>query len=239
MQDYIVSYLKRTVSLAFGLFLYALGLAFSIRANVGLAPWDAFTIGVSTITGLTYGQITILTGIVIISFAVFLKEKLGFGTILNTLFVGIFVDLILAADLIPMLNNYWLGLLLLFLGQVVLSLASYFYLRAGLGAGPRDSLMIALGKRLPNVPIGFVRGGIEGTVLLIGFLLNAKVGLGTVMAVFGIGTILQTTFTLLHFDVKAVAHESVIDTLRNIKDNVVTSRQAKKNVQNFADNEAE
>lgn len=217
MPDYIVSYFKRTVSLIFGLFLYALGLVLSIQANVGLAPWDAFTIGVAGIAGRTYGQISIITGIVIIFVAVLLKEKLGFGTILNTFLIGIFADVILASGIIPQLHIFWLGVLMLLLGQEVISIASYFYIRPGLGAGPRDSLMIALGKRLPKVPIGLIRGCIEGTVLLIGFLLGAKVGLGTVIAVFGIGTILQTTFTVLHFDVKAVRHESVFETIRALR----------------------
>lgn len=217
MPDYISSYLKRTGSLIFGLFLYALGLVLAIQANIGLAPWDAFTIGVTRVTSFTYGQVSILIGVVIVVVAFFLKEKIGFGTILNTFLIGIFADLILASGLIPMLENFWLGILLLLLGQEVISIASYFYIRPGLGAGPRDSLMIALGKRLPKVPIGVIRGGIEGTVLFIGWLLGAKVGLGTVIAVFGIGTILQTTFNLLHFDVKAVAHENIFDTIRNIK----------------------
>lgn len=216
MDNYYIVYMKRFLSLIFGLSLYALGLVVAIQANIGLAPWDAFNIGVTMVTTITYGQISILAGIVIIFIAVLLKEKLGFGTILNTILIGIIADVILESNLIPLLDNFWLGVLMLLLGQVIISVASYFYIRAGLGAGPRDSLMIALGKRLPNVPIGFIRGGIEGTVLLIGFLLGAKVGVGTVIAAFGIGTILQNTFRLLHFDVKAVAHESVFDTCRNL-----------------------
>ena len=74
--------------------------------------------------------------------------------------------------------------------------------------------MMALSKRLPKVPIGAIRGIIEGAVLLIGWLLGAKVGLGTVISVFGIGLILQYTFKLLRFQAKDVAHEDVISTIK-------------------------
>ena len=77
--------------------------------------------------------------------------------------------------------------------------------------------MVAMGKRLHKLPIGLVRGLLEGTVLLIGWLLGAKVGLGTVISVFGISFILQWIFYLLHFDVKAVRHESIIETIKNIR----------------------
>jgi uncharacterized membrane protein YczE len=47
--------------------------------------------------------------------------------------------------------------------------------------------------------------------------LGAKVGLGTVIYVFSIGFLLQTTFKLLKFDVKSVVHESVFDTINIFK----------------------
>jgi len=212
------NYIKRTGRLLFGLFLYSLGLTLSIQANVGLAPWDAFGMGVSNITGISYGNISILTGIVIlIVVAGFLKEKIGMGTILNTILIGIMVDLMQAIHLIPFMTNFFLGIPMLLLSQIIVSLATYFYIGAGMGCGPRDTLMVALGKMFPKVPIGAIRGSIEGTVLLIGFLLGAKVGIGTVIAVFGISFILQYTFKLLKFDIKAVVHENIFETFLNFK----------------------
>lgn len=212
------NYIKRTGRLLFGLFLYSLGLTLSIQANVGLAPWDAFGMGVSNLTGISYGNISILTGIVIlIVVAGFLKEKIGMGTILNTILIGIMVDIMQSIHLIPFMNNFFLGILMLLLSQIIVSLATYFYIGAGMGCGPRDTLMVALGKMFPKVPIGAIRGSIEGTVLLIGFILGAKVGIGTIIAVFGISFILQYTFKLLKFDIKAVVHENIFETFLNLK----------------------
>jgi len=213
------NYVKRTIRLISGLFLYALGIFLSIQANIGLAPWEAFSMGGSYLTHLSYGNIVVITGFIIIAIDYVLKEKIGFGTILNALLIGKFVDLIQFFNLIPTMSNFWLGLIMLLLGQVVICIASYFYIGAALGCGPRDALMVALGKRMTKVPIGVIRGLIEGTVLFVGWLLGAKVGIGTVVSVFGIGLILQLTFKLLHFDVKNIKHESVADTVkRNVND---------------------
>lgn len=213
------NYLTRTAKLIFGLFLYSLGILFCIQSNIGLAPWDAFGIGISNITGISYGNVSILTGIIILIVVVLLlKEKFGIGTILNTVLIGFMVDVMQSLKIVPLMTNFAIGILMLLVSQVIISLASYFYISSGLGCGPRDTLMVGLGKKFPNVPIGAIRGLIEGTVLIIGYLLGAKVGIGTVIAVFGISFILQTTFKLLHFDVKAVVHESIIDTTKNFKE---------------------
>jgi uncharacterized membrane protein YczE len=209
-------YSVRLVKLVFGLFLFALGSFLTIQANIGLASWEAFSMGLAYLTDQTYGNILIISGFVILVIDVALKEKIGFGTILNTILIGIFVDLIQAVDLIPQMNNFFSGVLMLLLGQLSICIGSYFYIGASLGCGPRDALMLALGKRLPKVPIGIVRGVIEGTVLLIGWLLGAKVGIGTVISVFGISFILEATFNILHFDVTNIEHESIVDTVRTL-----------------------
>ncbi len=212
-----MKHIKRYARLIFGLFLYGFGTYLSIQANVGLAPWEAFHLGIANTLGTSFGNISISVGLVILVVDIILKEDVGIGTVLNIILIGKFVDLFSWLDLMPMLNNFWLGILLLLLGQFVICLGTYFYASAALGCGPRDALMVALGKRLKKVPIGAIRGIIEGSVLVIGWLLGSKVGLGTVIAVFGISFILQFTFRILRFDVKAVRHENIFQTLGIMK----------------------
>ena len=213
------NYIKKTVKLIIGLFLYALGLVLCIHADIGLAPWDAFGIGINKVTGISYGNVSIITGILIlIALVLFFKEKVGISTILNTILIGVFADLIRSFNIVPYMTNFFTGLLMLITGQIIVCFSTYLYISVGMGAGPRDSLMVALGKKFPAIPIGIIRGSIEGTVLLIGWILGAKVGLGTVVYVFSIGFVLQNTFKLLHFDVKSVIHESVLDTMKIFKE---------------------
>lgn len=208
------NYIKRITRLIFGLFLYSLGSFLTIQANIGLAPWEAFGMGGSYLTHLSYGNVVVITGLIIIVIDFALKEKIGFGTVLNAILIGKFVDLIQFTDIIPKMSSLGLGLLMLLLGQVVICIGSYFYIGSSLGCGPRDALMVALGKRMPKVPIGAIRGLLEGTVLIIGWLLGAKVGIGTAIYVLGIGFVLQFTFKLLHFEVKNIEHESISDTIK-------------------------
>lgn len=209
-------YFKRLIRLIFGLFLYALGSYMTIQANVGLAPWECFQTGIMYKTGIMYGNIVVGVGVIIILIDFLLKEKIGFGTILNAMLIGKFVDLLNYIDLIPRLDNFPLGIGLLFAGEVVLCVGSFFYIGASMGAGPRDSMMVALGRRLNKLPIGVVRGILEATVLFLGWMMGAKVGIGTVIAVFGISTIMEYTFRILRFDVKGIKHENLVDTINRV-----------------------
>jgi len=210
------TYFVRTLKVIIGLLLFALGNYISIQANIGLAPWDAFHQGIANITHLSFGTVVVLSGVVILIIDLLMKEKIGLATILNTLLIGVFVDMFAAMNLVPKIPGNG-SILLLLLGQVILCFGTYYYVCPGLGAGPRDSLMVAVGKRMPKVPIGAVRGVIEGTALLIGWLLGAKVGIGTVVSVFGIGFILQAVLFVVRFDIKSVRHEHLLQTIQQIK----------------------
>lgn len=210
----ILSYARKIMIQIFGLFVLSTGIFLTIQANIGLAPWDALSMGINNFTPLTYGQIVILTGLIILMINTGLKEKIGIGTVLNTLLIGVFVDGLQSLNVFPEMESFLGGCIVLVIGQFILCIGTYYYIGVGLGGGPRDSLMIGLGKRFPNVPIGLIRGLIEGTVLFIGWLLGAKIGIGTVISVFGIGFLLEFTFKLFHFDVKSIEHESVQDVIQ-------------------------
>lgn len=207
----------RFIRLIFGLTLYSVGSYLTIQANIGLAPWEAFSIGVSETLKISYSSVMVGSSMLILIVDVLLREKIGFGTILNAVLVGIFTDILMGLEVIPKMQSFLPGVALLLLGQVVICLASFFYIGAAAGCGPRDSLMVALGKRIDKVPIGAVRGALEGCVLVVGWILGAKVGVGTIISVFGIGFILQFTFKLLRFDVKSIEHESCVDTIKSLR----------------------
>ena len=84
----------KLLRLHFGLALYSIGLTLGIQANIGLAPWEAFGIGVSYVTGLSYGTINVLTGLLILVVTVAMGERFGLGTILNAVLIGFGVDVL-------------------------------------------------------------------------------------------------------------------------------------------------
>lgn len=202
-----------------GLFLFALGIVLTLRANIGFAPWDVFHVGIANTLGLTIGTVSIAVGLILIIVIMLMGEKIGFGTVWNMLLIGLFLDLILKIDIIPKMENLFSGSIMLFAGLFIIAVGSYFYLGAAFGAGPRDGLMVALARKT-KIPVGVCRSLIELAVTIAGWFLGGMVGLGTVMSVIGIGFCVQLIFRLFKFDVTAVKHETFKDTLAFLKTNI-------------------
>lgn len=203
----------RIIRLIFGLFLYAVGIVVTINAHIGYAPWDVFHVGLAKATGISIGTASITTGLVIIMITALLGEKLGLGSLLNMVLIGVFMDILLAFKIIPVADSFAVGLVMLIAGLYINALATYFYIGSALGAGPRDSLMVAL-TRKTGLPIGVCRGTIEISAVLVGWKLGGMVGVGTIISAFVIGFAIQTTFALLKFDATAVRHETLDRTLQ-------------------------
>ena len=196
-----------------GLFLYALGVVLTLQANIGYAPWDVFHNGISKTTGISIGMASILVGLVLIVIVTLLRERLGLGTILNMLLIGIFIDIILSLPIIPLMEGFVTGIIMLVIGLFVIASASYFYIGSGFGAGPRDSLMVAL-MRKTKQPVGICRAAVEFASVIIGWSLGGMLGAGTIIFAFGIGFCVQVTFRLLKFDATSVEHETLAQTYR-------------------------
>jgi len=194
--------------LMIGYFLYALGIVMTINAQQGLDPWGVFHQGLSSQLNITFGTVVQIVGAVIVLLDFILGEKIGWGTIGNVIFIGMFIDLISKNNLVPVFENTYLSYLMIFIGMFSISLAAYFYISAKLGAGARDGLMIALTKRTKK-PVGLVRGLIEVTALTIGYFLGGPVGWGTLIMSLLIGFFFQITFKMFKFDVNNIKHRYI------------------------------
>lgn len=205
----------RIVRLFIGLLLYAVGVVMTINAHLGLSPWDVFHQGLSRTVGITMGQAAISMGFILVIIDSLLGERLGWGTISNMLFIGIFMDILMFNKLIPIFKGFIPSCVMMIAGMFVIGAASVFYIGAGFGSGPRDGLMVALTKRTGK-SIRFIRNTIELVVLIIGYFLGGFIGIGTVITALSIGYIVQLVFKLCKFQVSSVKHRFIDDDLKSI-----------------------
>jgi len=178
-----------------GLFLFALGVVLTLRSGLGLGPWDVLHQGISRHTPLTFGQASQLVGAVVIGVGLVLRVRPGLGTVLNMLLIGFFVDRLLAVHVIPLAAPYGLAAQLGMdvAGVLLVGLGSGLYIRAKLGAGPRDGLMLGL-HRVTGVRVAVTRAALEITVAIAGFLLGGTVGIGTLVFALGVGPAVELGF---------------------------------------------
>jgi uncharacterized membrane protein YczE len=185
---------RRFVQLYTGLVLYGFSMALMIKSGLGLDPWDVLHQGIAQHVPLTFGQVTIVVGALVLAAWIPLRQRPGLGTVSNVIVIGLSVDASLA--LLPGPDALWLRLVALLGGVVLNAVATAAYIGARFGPGPRDGLMTGLVARTGR-SVRLVRTSLELTVLAIGFLLGGTVGVGTVAYALAIGPLVHTLLPIL------------------------------------------
>ena len=185
---------RRISQLIVGLFFYGFGIALMVRGAIGVAPWDVLTQGIAKQTGLEFGLITNVVGLLVLLLWIPIRQKPGLGTVLNVLLVGPSAQI--GLWLVPEQTSLASQVVVFAGGLALVALATGLYIGAGFGPGPRDGLMTGIHRKY-GWPLWAVRTVIEVTVLAIGWLLGGNVGVGTLAFALLIGPMVNVTIPLL------------------------------------------
>jgi uncharacterized membrane protein YczE len=199
-----------------GLLVFAFGVHLTIFANIGLAPWDCLGMGISYHTPLNYGLSMTLIAVTVLIIDIVLKEKIGYGTIIDALLTGNFIQIFNNINPLPLNTNIWLGIVIMVIGFIFMALGMAIYMKSEQCCGPRDALLVGLGKRMPKIPIGIVEVALWAAVLLIGWLLGGPVGIGTLISTFGAGLVMQLVYSLMHFEPRKLNHRGVMEITKEL-----------------------
>ena len=202
------------VKIIAGLLVFSFGVHLTIFANIGLAPWDCLGMGISYHTPLNYGMSMTVMALVILGIDLLMKERIGFGTVIDALLTGNFVQLFNSLNPFPLNSSLWAGIGYMLAGFVFMALGMALYMKNEQGCGPRDALLVGLGKRLPKLPIGLVEILLWAAVLLTGWLLGGPVGIGTVISTFGAGIVMQLVYSAIRFEPRRMKHRDVREIVR-------------------------
>jgi len=195
MANHIGKYLFMTIGIA----VLAVGIVLTIEARLGLASWSVLHKAIEELTPLTFGQVTQGVGLILIAVGWALGVLPKLGTFLNIILVGWFIDF-LQAYVIATPDSLVFRAAFLVGGVAIMGFGVGMYLSANVGAGPRDTLMLALAKRLPW-SIGRLRSTMELSVMALGWILGGPVGIGTVVGSVLMGPAVQASlYTFRHLE---------------------------------------
>lgn len=172
-----------------GLLVMSLGVVLLIVADLGPSPWDVLHVGLFLQFGLTIGTWNIIAGLFILTLSAIISKAIPqFGAFLNMLLVGLFIDMYM---LLPFMQtpSLLIGKFLMFAAGLILSAYGMgIYISAQLGAGPRDSLMLAITAKT-GWKVGPVRNAMEILAFVTGWLIGGPVFWGTIVISLTLGTL--------------------------------------------------
>lgn len=179
-----------------GFLLYGLALSLIVHASLGTGTWLVLEVGVANILKIKIGTMTVLDGFLVLGIALALRERVGWGTLGNILSIGPWLNFFL--DIVPVVkDNLPLQIGMFLLGILIQGIATAIYIGVDAGAGPRDSLMLAV-HRITGLSVRIARGSIEVIVVTIGWLLGGPAGWGTLAFALLIGPSIQWSFKLFN-----------------------------------------
>ncbi len=209
-RDIVVNMLLAAVSL----FANGFGVYLTIQANIGAGPWDVLNLGLAKSLGILYGTASVAVSYAILGIDIALKEPIGIAMFIDAFVVGKSVDFFNRINLVPKCDSMITGIPVMLIGLVIMAYTQYTYMSASLGCGPRDTLLVALAKRVKKIPIGAISITLLSAATFVGWLLGGPVGVGTLICAFATGPIMQFAFTSVKFDATSVHHQHLTDSVR-------------------------
>jgi len=165
-----------------------------VRSNAGAAPWTVFATGLAHATGLNLGWATFVVSCGVFSGWWPLRQRPGFGTIANLTVIPVFLEL--GYLVLPGARSGMMHVVMMLGGLAAIGIGGALYLSCAMGTGPRDGLMVGMGRRF-NLPIARLRTAIELTALLAGIAMGGAFGVGTIIFAVAIGPILSVTLRVV------------------------------------------
>ena len=215
MNEILRNDLKKVPVLLIGFLLLSFGMILTMKSGLGMSSWGVLHQGVSLVSGLTFGTVTLVLGLIILVLSViFLKSKVGIGTIVNVLLIGVLLD-IFRFFITYEPDTYIYQGIMFTIGLLIMTLGRSVYISTKLGPGPRDGIFVGL-SRITQIDVKYIKPAVEFSVLLIGFLLGQSMGINLV----GPGTVIAVIFSgyLVQFYFKKLGFNPKIKNQRNLKE---------------------
>ncbi|MGP4061895.1 YczE/YyaS/YitT family protein [Halobacillus litoralis] len=178
-----------------GLVISSLGLALIIRSGLGVGPGDSIAVGLSMHLPVTVGSVMIAAFIVLLLVNAKLESKRPkFESLIPIIIRGRTVDIFLYGLLANAEYDVWWSQWGIFtLGLLATAIGISVYLRTPFPRIPLDHFMMIMNEKTKQSK-SFIRILSESAMALIGFLLGAPVGFGTLIVAILLGPLIQTTF---------------------------------------------
>lgn len=183
----------RRILMAFtGVIITGMSVGMFQAASLGTDPFTSFTTGLCNLTGLSFGLFySILCACMLIFVFVVDKRYIRLATIFNLFGNGFVADITRNfIEGIVVNPSFLFRVVLLILGVVIMCFAASLYFTADLGVSAYDAVSkIMADKKIAQ--FRFCRIITDVTCVIVGFVLKASVGIGTIITALFMGPLIQ------------------------------------------------
>lgn len=184
----------RLCLLTLGLIIAHLGVTLFLISDLGTDTFTVFAAGISHTTGISVGLChSGIQCVLIIFMILFTKGYIKTGSFVCCLLGGPIIDVFnfLLGRFVSGNSPMVVRIVTMVLGCVILSIGMALVIASDAGTGPNDLVAVILTDKLQKFQFRTVRICCDLFFIIAGFLLGGTVGIGTVVAAFLVGPIVQ------------------------------------------------
>lgn len=189
--------LKNIIVSILGTVIVSMAISLLVNGQYGVDTISTLLLGIMNYVGLDFWVLSMTLNVVILLTTLVLDpSELGVGSVINAL--G-------RSYLLKFLNPVFAGLALSYssysiiaavLGPILFGVGGAIYVSSGLGAAALEALTNIVDART-ETSIKLIRMVLDGLFVLVGVLLGAPLGIGTVLCVLLIGPTLEWTLNII------------------------------------------
>ena len=187
---------RQLAQVTLGCVVLGVGVAMLLTADLGSDGFSTLVNGVSITTGTSFLVANLLISLLFLAVAALRKVFPGLGTAIQVVVVGWTVSVLI--ELLDTPADLPWRLALLAAALPVLAVGIAVYLGGNTGAGPAEAAALAWD---PPVPFKWTYSLVQGGGALVGWLLGATLGIGTIAVIVVLGPAVDLTSRLLRLDV--------------------------------------
>lgn len=187
---------KKIMMAIIGTLIAALGIRVIVLSGRGADALSTFILGIMSHINVQFGTVSLILNTLILVVVFFSNRKMiGLGSLINSFGLGLFLN---GFDALGVFQSLLFDQPYLFalIGTLLFALGTAVYLHGDLGAGSYECLM-RLVQLWTKWRVSVARIVLDGTFMLIGFLLGGTVGLGTLIVLILLGPSLDRFLLLL------------------------------------------
>lgn len=205
----ILQLFKNILWIELGLAISSAGTALFYAADLGSGAMATFSDGLHLLLGISYGNANTLSNMVLLVVLFFLqKSYINVGTVLCVFTIGPWVNLFTPVFQATGLAqaNMCLRLLAAAGGTVCMGVGLGLYVSVGCGLGAMEGIVMYCRERF-HISVGVSKIIQDVTLAFPGILLGARWGVGTVIAMFCTGPVLQFSTAFFKSRVFSAFHQ--------------------------------
>ena len=172
----------RFVQLVVSCIVLGIGVGLLLSAALGSDGYSTLINGIAIASGWPFVVVSVIVGLVFVAVAWVRGQTPGWGTIVQPVVVSPTINLVM--DLVDTPDSLVARSFLLAGAFPVLVIGVAGYLGSGAGAGPTEAAALAFD---PPVPFRWSYSVLQGGGAIIGWLLGAAIGPGTLLVIFLLG----------------------------------------------------